>query len=113
MRPSVFPEPVLSLPEADIPLRGCKAYLSQADTHQIIFMAFSEDVDLPEHAHESQWGIVLEGKIELTICGEKRLYQKGDRYFIPKGVKHAGKIFAGYADITFFAQKDRYARKEG
>ena len=108
----VFPEPVTSLPVADIPLKGVKAYLSQTDTHQIIFMAFSEDVDLPEHAHESQWGIVLEGKIELTIGGETRLYEKGDRYFIPKGVRHSGKIFSGYADITFFAQKDRYARKE-
>lgn len=108
----IFPEPILNLPEADIPMKGIKAFLSQAKDHQIIFMEFTEDVDLAEHEHESQWGIVLEGKIELVMNGEKHLYLKGDRYFIPKGVKHSGKIYAGYADITFFAQSDRYNMKE-
>ncbi len=111
MSEKLFPEPIRNLPEADIPIKGVKAYLSQAENHQIIFMEFSEDADLPEHEHESQWGIVLEGKIELVIDGEKRLYVKGDRYFIPKGVRHSGKIFAGYADMTYFAQKDRYDTK--
>ena len=103
-----FPKPILDLPEADIPIKGVKAYLSQAENHQIIFMEFSEDVDLPEHEHESQWGIVLEGKIDLIVDGLQHTYSKGDRYFIPKGVKHSGKIFAGYADMTYFNQKDRY-----
>ena len=97
-----FPKPILDLPEADIPIKGVKAYLSQAENHQIIFMEFSEDVDLPEHEHESQWGIVLEGKIDLIVDGLQHTYSKGDRYFIPKGVKHSGKIFAGYADMTYF-----------
>lgn len=104
----VFPEPILNLPEADIPLKGISAYLAQGFEHQIIFMSFSEDVDLVEHSHESQWGIVLEGRIDLLIDGIKNSYQKGDRYFIPKGVRHSGKIYAGYADMTFFNQKDRY-----
>lgn len=109
--PDIFPEPILTLPEADIPLKGIKAYLSQGDNHQIIFMEFSEDVDLPEHAHQSQWGIVLEGKIDLVIDKVKKTYTKGDRYFIPAGTVHSGKIYSGYADITFFNQKDRYAIK--
>jgi quercetin dioxygenase-like cupin family protein len=111
MNTTIFPEPVLRLPEADIPINGVTAYLSQAENHQIIFMVFAEDTDLPEHAHEGQWGIVLEGEIELVINGINYLYRKGDQYFIPKGVKHSGKIFAGYADITYFDQKDRYGCK--
>jgi quercetin dioxygenase-like cupin family protein len=55
--------------------------------------------------------VVLEGKIRLTIGGMTREYQKGDRYFIPKGVLHSGKIYAGYADVTFFNQGDRYQKK--
>lgn len=109
---AVFPEPIRRLPEADIPLNGIKAYLSQGESHQIIFMEFSEDVELPEHSHEGQWGIVLEGKIELTIDGIKQIFTKGDRYFIPEGVIHSGKIYAGYADITYFDQKSRYKVKE-
>jgi len=107
----VFPETIRNLPEADIPLNGIKAWLSQSENHQIVFMEFTEDVELPEHSHEAQWGIVLEGKIDLTIDGVKRTYSKGDRVFIPKGAKHSGKIYAGYADISFFNQKDRYKRK--
>ncbi|PKM72948.1 MAG: cupin domain-containing protein [Firmicutes bacterium HGW-Firmicutes-16] len=107
----LFPAPIKNLPEANIPLKGVSAYLSQADTHQIIFMEFSEDVELPAHCHAAQWGIVLEGKIELTIGGVKNTYERGDRYFIPEGVVHSGKIYAGYADVTFFDQRDRYSVK--
>jgi mannose-6-phosphate isomerase-like protein (cupin superfamily) len=107
----VFPEPIRNLPEADIPLDGFKAHLCQAESHQILFMESSKDVEVPEHSHESQWGVVLEGKVDLTIDGVKRTYSKGDRVFIPKGAKHSAKIYAGYADISFFNQKDRYKAK--
>ncbi len=107
----VFPEPIKSLPEADIPLSGLKAYLSQAENHQILFMQFSEDAEVPEHSHESQWGVVLQGKIDLTIDGVERTYSKGDCVFITKGAKHSAKVYAGYADISFFNQKDRYKPK--
>ncbi len=109
--PPVFPDPILKLPEADIPLEGITAYLSQADTHQVIFMSFEKDVDLPEHAHAAQVGFVLEGRIDLTIGGDTRTYTRGDRYTIPAGIPHSGRIYAGYADITFFDQPDRYHTK--
>ena len=108
---SIFPEPIRNFPEVDMPFSNYEAYLSQGDNHQIIFMQFNEDIELPEHSHEAQWGIVLEGKIELTINGKLGVYVKGDRYFIDKGIKHSGRIFAGYADMTFFNQKDRYGTK--
>lgn len=106
-----FPEVIENLPLADIPLKGLTAFLSQGENHQILFMEFEENVDLPEHQHESQYGIVLEGKIELVIDGMKNTYVKGDRYYIPAGVKHYGKIYAGYADVTFFNEKGRYKEK--
>ena len=108
----IFPEAVKSLPFADVPIEGLKAYLSQGPDHQILFMEFDLDTDLPEHSHESQYGIVLEGRIDLLIDGEIKSYTKGDRYYIPAGVKHSGKIYAGYADITFFNEKERYKEKQ-
>jgi hypothetical protein len=74
-------------------------------------MQFDEDVDLPEHTHEDQVGFVLEGKIEFTYDGTKHVFTKGDRFHIEKGKPHSGKIYAGYADITFFNQVDRYKVK--
>jgi quercetin dioxygenase-like cupin family protein len=107
----VFPDPIMSLPEADVPLDGVRAYLSQSEGHQVVFMEFSKDAVVPEHSHESQWAVVLEGRIDIVIGGEARTLGKGNQYFIPKGVKHSAKIYAGYADVTFFNQKDRYRKK--
>lgn len=109
---SIFAQPVLGLPRADIPIDGCRAYLSQGSGHQIIFMEFLKDADLPEHSHAAQIGFVLEGRIDLDIGGVKQTYVKGDRYFIPEGIVHSGKIYAGYADITFFGQNDRYGVRQ-
>ena len=107
----IFPEPIKCLPQADIPLSGLKAYVSQSDSHQILFLESDVDVEVPEHSHEDQWGVVLEGKIDLVINGIKQTYRKGDRVFIPKGTKHSAKIYAGYADISFFNEKERYKKK--
>jgi quercetin dioxygenase-like cupin family protein len=108
---SIFPDPITQFPKADIPLEGLTAYLSQADTHQTLYMQFEKTVELPEHEHADQIGFILEGKIDLIIDGEKRTYTKGDRYHIPAGTKHSAKIYAGYADITVFMQPDRYGIK--
>ena len=107
----IFPEPIRNLPQADIPLSGIKAYLLQAENHQVLFMEFSEDVEVPEHSHEAQWSVALAGKVDLTIDGVERTYSKGDSVFIPKGAKHSAKIYAGYADVSFFNEKDRYKAK--
>jgi quercetin dioxygenase-like cupin family protein len=107
----LFPEPITGLPQADILLEGATGYLLQGKNQQILFMHFLEDAKLPPHAHEAQWGIVLEGTIVLVIDGEEFIFTKGDRYFIPEGVEHSGLIHAGYADITYFDAKDRYKAK--
>ena len=109
---SIFPEPITNLPKADIQLEGVKAYLSQGKNEQIIFMEFEKDVELPEHSHESQWEIVLEGKVDLFILERKQTFRKGQRFFIPKGAKHSAKIYAGYTSIAFFNQKDRYKERK-
>lgn len=108
---NLFPEPILGLPEANIPLDGVKAYLSQSESHQIVFMQFEKDVELPEHSHAAQVGFILEGRIDLVIGNKTHCFTKGDRYYIPNGVMHSGKIYAGYADITYFDECDRYSAK--
>lgn len=108
----IFPEQIRNLPQADIPFDGITAYISQAQNHQILFMEFTEDVEVPQHSHEAQWSVVLAGKVDLTIDGIKHTYSKGDSVFIPKGAKHSAKIYAGYADISFFNEKNRWKAKE-
>ena len=103
-----FPEIIASLPPAELPIAGVSSYLFQGERQQFIFMTFDKDVAVPEHSHEAQWGVVLDGRLELTIGGEQRVLTKGDTYFIPKDVPHSAKIERGYKDLTLFNQKDRY-----
>ncbi|MFH1334977.1 MAG: cupin domain-containing protein, partial [Candidatus Zixiibacteriota bacterium] len=94
-----------------IPLEGVTSHLFQGKDQQFIFMSFDRDVQVPEHSHEGQWAVVLDGEIELTIDGKKSTFKRGDTYFIPKGVKHGARIKKGYKDLTLFDQKDRYKAK--
>lgn len=106
-----FPKIITKLPEADIPIEGVRSHLFQGQNQQFIFMSFEKDAEVPEHSHEGQWAVVLDGEIELTIDGKIHTFKKGDTYFIPKGVKHSARIRRGYKDLTLFDQKDRYKVK--
>jgi quercetin dioxygenase-like cupin family protein len=108
---SHFPKPILELPEANIPVEGAKGYISQGKNEQVIFMEFEKDVEITEHSHDSQWEIVVAGKVDYFEGGVKHTYSKGDRFYIPKGTKHSAKVYAGYASVAFFNQKDRYMNK--
>jgi quercetin dioxygenase-like cupin family protein len=111
LKEGFFPEIVTKLPEADIPIVGVHSHLFQGQNQQFVFMSFEKDTEVPEHSHEGQWGVVLDGEIELTIEGRKHTFEKGDTYFIPKDVKHGARIRGGYKDLTLFDQKDRYEAK--
>ena len=108
---SQFPSMITDLPQAEIPIQGLKAYLIQGINQQVVFMTFENEITVPEHTHEAQWGVVLDGEIELTINGVRMIYKKGDTYFIPKNIPHSANVKAGYRDLTLFNQKDRYKTK--
>ncbi len=108
---SIFPQPILDLSEVNISFDGVKGYIVQGEKEQVVFMEFENDVIVPEHSHESQWEIVLEGKVDYFEDGIKHTYKKGDRFFVQKGKKHSAKVYAGYSCIMFFNQKDRYEKK--
>lgn len=108
---NIFPQPIRELPEVNIPFSGVKGYIVQGEKEQVVFVEFEKDTDIPEHSHESQWEIVLEGKVDYWEDGEKHTYKKGDRFFVPQGKKHSANAYAGYSCIIFFNQKDRYQKK--
>ncbi len=105
---SIFPKFIKELPKASIPINGCTAYLFQGKKQQIVFMNFKKDTFLPEHKHDSQWEIVLEGEVEVYINKIKNRYKKGDSFYIPSQTPHSAKIKEGYSSIVIFNQKDRY-----
>jgi quercetin dioxygenase-like cupin family protein len=106
-----FPELITSLPEADLPIAGARAWISQSSDHQVVFFEIEAGVEVPLHSHGAQWGIVVEGEIELTVGDETKVRRPGDSYVIPAGVLHGGKILSRFRAIDVFEEPDRYAPK--
>ena len=107
---TIYPEILTNLPEADIPFDGVKGWISQSEDHQIVFMEIEAIGIVPEHSHGAQWGIVVEGEMELTIGGVTNIYKKGDSYYIPEGVMHSANFISKTWVIDFFADKFRYTQ---
>ena len=108
MSTSEFPAFVRRLPRADLPFDGLRGWLLQSDSGQVLFNESDIELSVPAHSHGNQWGTVISGKIELTIGGKKRLYNRGDSYFIPADTTHSAKIYAGFRAVDYFADKERY-----
>ncbi len=104
-----FPEVITLLPEADIQLKGIRAWVLQGEKHQLVFFEMKTSVQVPEHYHSyAQWGIMIEGKMELTINGETRICENGDEYVIPAQAKHSAKFLEKSRVIDFFSERNRY-----
>ncbi|MBI3797466.1 MAG: cupin domain-containing protein [Deltaproteobacteria bacterium] len=112
MLKSPFPKAVMTLPQADIAFKGVKGWLSQAKDHQLVFMDIAPIGEVAPHAHGAQWGVVVDGAMELTIGGKTQTYRKGDSYFIPKGTVHSARFQTRTFVIDFFADKKRYKAKK-
>ncbi len=108
---NIYPEIIKKLPQADISFPGVKGWLSQSVKHQIVFMEIEPIGKVSEHKHGSQWGIVVEGEMKLTIGGQTKTYKKGDTYFIPGGVIHSAEFKTKTRVIDFFDEKERYGEK--
>jgi len=112
MANSPFPRLITKLPQANIAFKGVKGWLSQAKDHQLVFMDIAPIGEVAPHAHGAQWGIVVEGEMELTIGGKKHVFRKGDSYFIPKGTVHSARFTTRTFVIDFFADRNRYRPKK-
>jgi quercetin dioxygenase-like cupin family protein len=107
-----YPEVITCLPEADIQFEGVKAWILQANTRQLVFFEFEADAKVPEHSHGyPQWGMVIDGKMELTINSKPRICEKGDEYVIPTGAKHCARFLSRTRVMDFFSEKTRYKSK--
>lgn len=108
----VFPEFIRNLPEPALPVAGADARLFQGERGQAAFFRLPAGFVIPPHHHCAQWGIVVSGRMELTVSGEMRVYGKGDTYFIPAGAVHAVRCPEEVHAIDFFEDPGRYSPKK-
>ena len=108
MKSSEFPTFVQHLPEADLPFDGLRGWILQSESGQVLFNEAVIELTIPKHSHGDQWGVVIDGKIELTIGDHAQTFTRGDTYFIPSGTPHQARIFPGFRAIDYFADRNRY-----
>ena len=107
-----FPEIITRLPMADIRFKGIRGWISQSEDHQIVFMEIEPIGEVAPHSHGAQWGIVVEGEMQLTIGGITKTYHKGDHYYIPEQAVHSAIFNKKTWVVDFFADKERYRSKD-
>lgn len=108
-----YPEMIDSLPEIEIPIDGIRGWLLQSTNKQVVFFEIEPVGNMPVHSHCAQWGIVIDGEMELTIDDQTKIYRKGDSYFIPAGVIHSANFPTKVMVIDVFDSPDRYKTKSG
>ena len=106
-----YPTWMQNVPEVDIPVTGVEGRLIASPHGQVVFFRAIEEVEVPPHAHGRQWGIVLTGRLHLTVEGEATTYEPGETYEIPSGAEHSARLEAGTSLIDVFQDPDRYRPK--
>jgi quercetin dioxygenase-like cupin family protein len=109
-----FPELITGLPRVNLPaaMSGVRAWLSQGADHQVVFFDIDPIGEVPPHSHGAQWGVVVEGEMELTIDGQTQRYGPGESYYVPAGVVHGARFLTHFRAIDVFADVDRYRPRE-
>ncbi|MHB0870162.1 MAG: cupin domain-containing protein [Chloroflexota bacterium] len=103
-----FPAFIKNLPEADTPYAGVRSWVVQSERGQVVFNEADTEVDVVEHSHGDQWGVVLEGRVDLFVAGQKQVCYAGDSYFIPADIPHGMKIYPGTRSVDYFADRERH-----
>lgn len=73
-----------------------------------------ERTGIHQHDEHEQFGIVVGGRIELTIGGVTSQLGAGEMYYVPKGIPHGGTVVIGDEPavvIDFFSPpREEYVR---
>jgi quercetin dioxygenase-like cupin family protein len=102
-----FPPFINALPVPDSPV-AMAAHIVPSEHVLTMFYEIDDATEVPEHAHGAQWGVVLQGEMELVIEGVAATYRAGDTYYVPDGARHIARIGAGYKGVDVFADAHRY-----
>ena len=95
-----------------MPFEGTRAWIMQSDRNQLVFFEFEAGMNLPDHNHTyPQWGMVIDGEMELRIDGKPRVCKRGDEYLIPVGAMHGARFIERTRVMDFFSEKSRYKPK--
>jgi quercetin dioxygenase-like cupin family protein len=79
---------------------GIRSRLESGSTLTMAFMEIAPSKEGVAHDHPfDQCGVVIEGEIEMSVGGDKKLLRPMETYFIPAGINHNWKTMSSVAKI--------------
>lgn len=71
------------------PVPGCRMRTPFGKNLMLSYLEMDDGAEVPMHAHpHEQGGMLLKGKLELTIGDETRVCESGSMFLIPPNVPH-------------------------
>ena len=94
------------------PVPGCRLRTPFGEHLMLSYLEMDAGAEVPLHSHpHEQAGMLLQGKLQLTIGDETRLVQRGAMFMIPPNVPHRAVAIDGPATIldVFSPIREDYA----
>ena len=80
------------------PLPGCRLRTPFGENLMLSYLEMDEGAIIPTHQHpHEQGGIVLKGRLELTVDDEVRVLEEGEMYLVPPNTPHRAVAVGGPA----------------
>jgi quercetin dioxygenase-like cupin family protein len=100
--------------EAISPLPGLRMKTPFGERIMLSYLEMDDGAEVPLHAHpHEQAGMLLKGKLQLTIGDETRVVEPGEMYLVPGGVPHRAVATEGPVVVLdiFSPIREDYAEK--
>jgi quercetin dioxygenase-like cupin family protein len=103
--PEFMKHPPNRIATSDQATPGVEGYVFDGiDGSQMAFWTCTQVAQSSAHAHDyDEYMIVVDGCYTLIIEGKRIPLNRGDEYFIARGVQHSGEVVAGTRTIHAFA----------
>ena len=95
------------------PVPGCRLRTPYGQNLMLSYLEMDEGAVVPLHSHpHEQGGMLLKGRLELTIGDESRICEPGSMFLIPPNVMHKAVAVGGPAVVldVFSPVREDYAR---
>jgi len=92
---------------------GCRLRTPYGDNLMLSYLEMDEGAEIPLHHHpHEQGGMLLEGRMELTIGDEVRTCEAGAMFIIPPDTPHRAVAIGGPAVVldVFSPVREDYAK---
>jgi len=100
-------------PEFEI-VPGVRTRTPHGENIMLSYARLDDAAEVPTHHHpHEQAGIVVRGKLELTIAGETKVLQPGEMYIVPGNVPHSARAIGGPVEVLdiFSPVREDYAKR--